>query len=578
MSQPDSQLTFKFDEFELDLSAYELRRSGQPVHLERRPMDLLIMLLQRRNQLVSRDEIARKLWNPGVFVDVEMGVNTAIRKLRQALQDSRDSPAFIETISGKGYRFIAPVNAVPVNRPEGIESIAVLPFANESSDPDAEYLSDGITESLISNLSQICSLRVIARSTVFRYRGKDTDPQKAGNDLHVRAVVSGRLLQRDRTLIVRAELMDVATGAQLWGAQYNRHAEDVFALQEDLSREIAEKLRLQLTGDDKQRLTKRYTEDAGAYRLYLKGRYHWNKRNPEDFRKAAEYFRQALEKDPGYSLPYVGLADTYAYLSFLNVVAPREAMPKAKTAAEKGLEIDEGLAEAHVSMGYISFTYDGDWPAAGKHFERALALNPIYTRAHTFYPFYLSSLGRSEEALEVAKRALDLDPASPAVSHSLAVQLYLARKFEQAIEQAYDTLEMDANFAISYAVLGEAYLSKEMYREGLSALEKYSALTRNSSLSLALLGYGNARTGEHQKSLKIISELKAASERSFVPALFVALVYTGLENKDQAFTWLEKAYEERFNRLAYLNVDALWDPIRSDPRFADLLRCVGIPP
>jgi len=390
MSQPDSQLTFKFDEFELDLSAYELRRSGQPVHLERRPMDLLIMLLQRRNQLVSRDEIARKLWNPGVFVDVEMGVNTAIRKLRQALQDSRDSPAFIETISGKGYRFIAPVNAVPVNRPEGIESIAVLPFANESSDPDAEYLSDGITESLISNLSQICSLRVIARSTVFRYRGKDTDPQKAGNDLHVRAVVSGRLLQRDRTLIVRAELMDVATGAQLWGAQYNRHAEDVFALQEDLSREIAEKLRLQLTGDDKQRLTKRYTEDAGAYRLYLKGRYHWNKRNPEDFRKAAEYFRQALEKDPGYSLPYVGLADTYAYLSFLNVVAPREAMPKAKTAAEKGLEIDEGLAEAHVSMGYISFTYDGDWPAAGKHFERALALNPIYTRAHTFYPFYLS--------------------------------------------------------------------------------------------------------------------------------------------------------------------------------------------
>jgi TolB-like protein/Tfp pilus assembly protein PilF len=576
MSQPDSQLTFQFNEFELDLSAYELRRSGQPVHLERRPMDLLIMLVQRRNQLVSRAEIAKKLWNPGVFVDVEMGVNTAIRKLRQALQDSPDSAAFIETISGKGYRFIAPVNAVPVSRPEDIESIAVLPFANESSDPDAEYLSDGITESLISNLSQICSLRVIARSTVFRYRGKDTDPQKAGNDLHVRAVVSGRLLQRDSTLIVRAELMDVATGAQLWGAQYDRQAEDVFALQEDLSREIAEKLRRQLTGDDKQRLTKRYTEDAGAYRLYLKGRYHWNKRNPEDFRKAAEYFRQALEKDPGYSLPYAGLADTYAYLSFFNVVAPREAMPKAKTAAEKGLEIDEGLAEAHVSLGYIKFTYDGDWPAAGKHFEQALALNPIYTRAHTFYPFYLSSLGRSLEAIGVAKRALDLDPASPALSHSLAVQLYLARKFEQAIEQAHETLEMDANFAISYAVLGEAYLSKGMYREGLSALEKYSAVTRNSSVSLALLGYGNARTGEREKSLKIISELKAASERSLVPALFVALVYTGLENKDRAFTWLEKAYEERFNRLAYLNVDALWDPIRLDPRFADLLRRIGL--
>src|SRR5215831_12049741 len=578
MSQPDSQLTFQFDEFELDLSAYELRRSGQPVHLERRPMDLLIMLVQRRNQLVSRAEIAKKLWNPGVFVDVEMGVNTAIRKLRQALQDSRNSPVFIETISGRGYRFIAPVNAVPVSRPEGIESIAVLPFANESSDPDAEYLSDGITESLISNLSQICSLRVIARSTVFRYRGKDTDPQKAGNDLHVRAVVSGRLLQRDSTLIVRAELMDVATGAQLWGAQYNRQAEDVFALQEDLSREIAEKLRLQLTGDDKQRLTKRYTEDAGAYRLYLKGRYHWNKRNPEDFRKAAEYFRQALEKDPGYSLPYAGLADTYAYLSFFNVVAPREIMPKAKTAAEKGLEIDEGLAEAHVSLGYVSFTYDGDWPSAGKHFEQALALNPAYTGAHTFYAFYLSSLGQSEGALAVAKRALDRDPASPAVSHSLAVQLYLARKFEQAIEQAHDTLEMDANFAISYQVLGEAYLSKGMYREGLLALEQFSALSRSSATSRALLGYSHARLGEHGAALRLIEELDAASQHGFVPALLFALVYAGLDDQDQAFGWLEKAYEERFYRLAYLKVEALWDPLRSDPRFADLLRRVGIPP
>jgi tetratricopeptide (TPR) repeat protein len=272
------------------------------------------------------------------------------------------------------------------------------------------------------------------------------------------------------------------------------------------------------------------------------------------------------------------LADTYAYLSFFNVVAPREAMPKAKTAALKGLEIDKALAEAHVSLGYISFTYDGDWPAAGKHFEQALALNPAYTRGHTFYPFYLSSIGRSEEALEVAKGALDLDPASPAMSHSLAVQLYLARKFDRAIEQAHDTLEMDANFAISYAVLGEVHLSKGMYQEGLSALEKYSALSRSGATSLALLGYSHARLGERKESLQVIEAREAASKQSFVPAFFVALVYAGLEDKDQAFTWLEKAYEERFNRLAYLKVDALWDPLRSDPRFTDLLRRVGIPP
>jgi len=542
-------------------------------------MDLLILLVERHRQLVWRADIAKRLWDPGVFVDVEMGVNTAIRKVRQALRDSRESPAFIETISGKGYRFIAPVDAAPLGRhQEAIESVAVLPFANDSADPDGEYLSDGITETLINSLSQIWNLRVVARSTVFRYKGKDIDPQKAGNDLHVRAVVSGRLLQRGNTLIVRAELMNVATGGQLWGGQYNRKPEDVFALQDDLSREISEKLRLQLTGEERQRLTKRYTEDSEAYRLYLKGRYHWNKRSPEGLQKAVEYFQQALDKDPAYSLAYAGLADTYAYLSFFNVVAPREAMPKAKSAAVKGLEIDKALAEVHVSLGYISFTYDGDWPAAGKHFEQALALNPAYTRGHTFYPFYLSSIGRSEETLEVAKGALDLDPASPAVSHSLAVQLYLARKFDRAIEQAHDTLEMDANFAISYAVLGEVYLSKGMYREGLSALEKYSALSRSGAASLALLGYSHARLGERKESLQVIEALKAASKQSFVPALFVALVYAGLEDKDQAFTWLEKAYEERFNRLAYLKVEALWHPLRSDPRFADLLRRVGIPP
>jgi TolB-like protein/Tfp pilus assembly protein PilF len=579
MAQPDSRSRFRFGEFELDISAYELRRGGQPVHLERHPMDLLILLVERRRQLVSRADIARRLWDSSVFVDVEMGVNTAIRKLRQALRDSRESPAFVETISGKGYRFIAPVNAVLSERHQAaIESVAVLPFANDSADPDGEYLSDGITETLINNLSQIWNLRVVARSTVFRYKGKEADPQKAGSDLHVRAVVSGRLLQHGSTLIVRAELMDVATGAQLWGGQYNRQAEDVFLLQSDLSREISEKLQLQLTGDQKQRLTERYTEDAEAYRLYLKGRYHWNKRNPEGLQKAVECFRQALDKDPAYSLAYAGLADTYPYLSFLHVVPPRVAMPKAKTAAAKALEIDDHLAEAHVSLGYVSFTYDGDWSTAGKHFDQALALNLAYAGAHTFYAFYLSSLGRSEEALAVAKRALDRDPASPAVSHSLAAQLYLARQFDQAIEQAHNTLEMDAHFAISYQVLGEAFLSKGMYREGLLALEQFSALSRSSATSRALLGYSHARLGEHSAALRLIEELDAASQHGFVPALLFALVYAGLDDQDQAFSWLEKAYEERFYRVAYLKVEALWDPLRSDPRFADLLRRVGIPP
>jgi tetratricopeptide (TPR) repeat protein len=371
--------------------------------------------------------------------------------------------------------------------------------------------------------------------------------------------------------------MDVATSSQLWGGQYNRDAEDVFILQDELSNKISEKLRLRLTGDEKQGLTKRYTEDAEAYRLYLKGRYHWNKRTPEGVKKAIEYFHQVVDKDPAYSLPYAGLADTYAYLSFFHVVPPREAMPKAKTAAAKALEIDENLAEAHVALGYVSFTYDWDWPAAGRHFERALALNPAYSRAHTFYPFYLSSLGRSEEALAVARHALSFDPASPAVSHSLTAQLYLARKFDEAIDQSHNTQELDGNLAVSYATQGEVYVSKLMYREGLLALEKYSALSRNGATSLALLGYSHARLGQKSQALQMIEELTTASKQNFVPAFFFALVYAGLEDKDQAFNWLEKAYEERSNRLAYLKVDALWDPLRSDGRFTDILRRIGIP-
>ncbi len=460
---------------------------------------------------------------------------------------------------------------------DAIESVAVLPFVNAGGDPNTEYLSDGITESLINNLSQIANLRVMARRTVFRYKGKDADPQMAGKDLHVRAVVSGRLLQRGDTLIVQTELIDSATGSQLWGGQYNRKTADVLALQDDLAAEISEKLRLRLSGDQKHRLTKRYTEDPVAYQLYLKGRYHWNKRTPDGVQKAIEYFQQAIDKDPTYALAYAGLADSYTYLSFFAVVPPRQAMPQAKAAALRALKIDDELAEAQVSLGYISFVYDWDWPSAGKHFDEALVLNPSYARTHTFYHLYLSSLGLSEKAVAAARHALDLDPASPVVSHSLAVQLYLARNFDQAIDESKRTLEMDPNFAVAYGVLGQAYLCTGNYRDALPALEKYSALSRGSANSLALLGYSQARLGDRKQALRMIEELKVLAKTTYVPAFFLAVVYSGLDDHEQSFAWLEKAYEERFVRLAYLNQEGLWDPLRSDQRFADLVRRVGIP-
>ncbi|HMJ87634.1 MAG TPA: protein kinase, partial [Vicinamibacterales bacterium] len=311
-----------------------------------------------------------------------------------------------------------------------IDSVAVLPFVNSSGDADGDYLSDGITESLIANLSQVRSLRVTARSTVFRYKGKEIDPQKIGQDLHVGAVLSGRLLQRDGTLVVRTELMDVANGTQLWGGQYNRKVADVFALQDELSKEISERLRLRLTDDEKLRLTKRYTDNAEAYQLYLKGLYYFNKRSPDGLQKALDHLNRAVDADPAYALAYAGLADSYSGMSFFNIVPPSAAMPKAKAAAAKALEIDSSLAEAHISLAYASFTYDWDWAAATSHFDRALALNREAVLNHSYYAFYLTVAGRFEEAVSVARRALERDPVSASLSHALAVQWVLSRHLD----------------------------------------------------------------------------------------------------------------------------------------------------
>ncbi len=565
--------------------------------------------------ILNRKPVAPVQLNPDLSANLEEIINKALekdRKLRyqnasdlrsdlQRLKRDRDSARGVaasevvrtarakpwpsrKIVMSAGGLALATLLAIGVwfsvfrMRGEAIDSLAVLPFANASADANAEYLSDGITESVINNLSQLPNLRVMARNTVFRYKAKETDPQKVGDDLHVRAVLWGRLLQRGDTLIVQAELIDVRTGAQLWGGQFNRKVDDVFALQDDLSREIAEKLRLRLTGDEKQRLAKRYTENPEAYRLYLQGRYHWNKLTPEGLLRALEYFQQAVDKDPVYALAYAGLADTYTSLSFYNVFPPREVMPKAKVEAEKALQIDNTLGEAHVSVGYISFAYDFDWRLAGKHFDEALALNPAYTRTHKYYSFYFSSLGRTREAIALANSAAQLDPISPALSNNLAAQLYLAREFDQAIGECRRTLEMDPNYATALMVIGQAYAAKGMYREALQEFDKYRTLSRGSAASVALSGYAHAMSGDRSQAVKLLEELSAASKQRYTPAFYFALVYAGLGDKDQAFTWLDKAYEERFTRLAYLKQEAFWDPLRSDPRFAVVLRRIGIPP
>jgi len=418
---------------------------------------------------------------------------------------------------------------------------------------------------------------VMARGTVFRYKGKENDPLKIGRDLRVRAVLSGRLAQHADMVVVQAELIDVANGSRLWGGQYSRNMANVFALQEDLSTEISEKLRLRLTSEEKQRLTKRYTENAEAYQLYLKGCYYQNKGTEEGAKKSIEYFQQAIGKDPGYALAYAGVARAYNQLDVFGWLPPREAMPKSKAAALKALEIDDGLSEAHSALGYAHVIYDWDWPAAKRQFERALALNPSSTEA-LWDSLYLLSVGHTDEALAEYKRALDLDPLNLLLKFRMAWTLYAARRFDESIEQCMKMLEMDPGYPLAHWVLGQAYAGKGMYREALSELEKYAALTQRTPMALSSLGNVLARSGERSRALQVLAELKEISKQKYVYSATFARIYAGLGDKDQAFAWLEKAYEEHSTALYWIKVDPSWDPLRSDPRFNDLLRRMGLSP
>jgi len=464
-------------------------------------------------------------------------------------------------------------------RGEVIDSVAVLPFVNASADPNTEYLSDGITESLINSLSQLPNLRVMARSTVFRYKGKEADPQKVGQDLRVRAVLSGRLVQRGDIVVVQAELVDVAKGSQLWGGQYNRKAADVFALQEDLSKEISEKLRLRLTGEEKQRLTKRYTENAEAYQLYLKGRYYWNKYTEEGLNRSVEYFRQAIEKDPGYAPAYAGLADAYLYLGGTGIEAlpPTEVMPKARAAALKALEVDDTLVEAHTSLATVKLWYERDWSGAESEFKRAIELNPNYPEAHHQYGWYLAVVARLDEALREMNRARELDPLSLPIAVDSNFPFYAARQYDQAIEECRKAIAMDPNFSLAHFGLGLNYAQKGEFPEAIAEFQKARQL-EDKPVMIAWLGHAYGVSGKKGEAHKLLNYLKESAKQRYVSPFYIAIVYKGVGEKDQAFEWLQKAYEDGSGWLVLLKADPVMDPLRSDPRYQDLLRRIGLPP
>ncbi|MGA9770213.1 MAG: protein kinase [Blastocatellia bacterium] len=457
-----------------------------------------------------------------------------------------------------------------------IDSIAVLPFANESADPNTEYLSDGITESLINNLSGSRGLKVMSRNSVFRYKGREQDPKTIGRELGVRAVITGRIIQRGDMLSVSVELVDASDNSQVWGEQYNRRMSDLLAVQEEIARQVSERLQLRLTGEDKKRVGKRFTEDPEAYQLYLRGRFYWSKRTEEGLNRGVEYFKQAIEKDPGYALAYAGMADCYAIMVELEGSSPTEIRPKVKAAAQKALELDDSLAEAHTSLA-AAYEYEWDWPKAEEQYRRAIEMNPNYATAHHWYAAYLISRLRSDEAVREMRLAQELDPLSLIINASLGRVLYGARQYDRAIEQLKKTIDMDSNFAEAHFQIAMVYEQKRMYAEALAEYQKAIELYQDPTMT-AWSARVYALTGRRNEAERVLAQLKEQSKQKYISPYPIATVYAALGEKDKAFEYLEKVYDERSYYVVFLNIDSALDGLRSEARFQDLLRRIQITP
>jgi len=491
-----------------------------------------------------------------------------IRRLND-IADARSLP--LETVAPQNRAEAEP------NSEKATRSLAVLPFVNGGGNEEMDYLSDGLTESIILGLSQLPELRVMARSTVFRYKGRSDEAQNIGRELGVRAVLTGRVLQRGEMLLISAELVDVDNGWQLWGDQYRRKSADIFAIEEDIAKEISEKLRLRLTPEKQNRLAKRYTENAEAYHLYLKGRFHWGKRTAEGLHRAIQYFREAIEGDPTYALAYAGLAEGYVPLAFYCHLSPTDALPKARCAAEKALEIDPKLAEARAVLAAVKSFFDWDLHSAEKEARLAIESNPKYPRARQVLSECLVTMRHFTEAITEVKRGFDLDPLSLHMNAAVTMICHFAGHGEEAIEHGRRTVELDANFFPGYFYLGLAYLAQGQHSEAVAALQQATALSSNSTLMLAALGGAFAFWGKQEEARKILQELELLGSRKYVSQVWVGAIYAGLEEIDRALTCLEHAYEDRCSwLLRSMATDPRLDSLRDETRFHNLARRVGI--
>jgi len=460
---------------------------------------------------------------------------------------------------------------------DSIGAIAVLPFSNANPDPNTEYLSDGITESIINSLSQLPKLKVLARNTVFTYKGKDVDLKKVGKELNVEAIVTGTIRQQENRLIINASLVQVPDGVQIWGEQYNREISDILNVQSEISRTISAQLKLKLTGEEQEKVAKHYTEDSEAYQLYLRGLYFWNKRSPQGFARALESFQDAIRKDPNYALAYAGLANTYTLLPAWALLPPKEGHPKARAAALKALALDDSLAEAHAALAHTEHNYEWNWKEAEKSYRRAIELNPNYAIAHHWYASFLLEMGRKEEAIAEKRLALQLDPLSLIINSDLGFVYYNARQYDRAIEQLQKTIELDPGFIWTYQNLGFVYEQKKMYAESIASFQKALSLSPDSMEIQAELARAYAASGDSAQARQLLERLLKASADHYVASFDFAMIYAALADKDRAFEWLQKAFDERSYQITSLQVEPRVDSLRSDPRFAKMIQAMNFP-
>jgi DNA-binding winged helix-turn-helix (wHTH) protein/TolB-like protein/Flp pilus assembly protein TadD len=625
LEQKSDQL-YEFGVFRLDPGERLLLREGEPVPLTPKTFDLLLVLVKEAGHLLEKEALMKAVW-PDSFVE-ENNLADNISRLRKALNDGENGQRFIETVPKRGYRFVADVKETngntaaatgavitpsPAELPSaphikitsppiskkylwialafgvlfvtflGIaindrfrsapraESLAVIPF---SADSETEYLSDGISESLINNLSRLSNLRVTARATAFSYKGTERNPQQIGNELNVSNVLTGKVTLRDDSLTVQVELVDAGTGTQLWGERYQRKLADIFALEEEIGRQIAEKLRLRLSGEEQLQLTKRYTDNAEVYQLYLQGLYLFNKRTEEGIYKAIEHFWQAIAKDPQFALAYPSLANCYVILSAKE--GPAKLLPEAKAAVLKALELDTNLAEAHASLAQIRWVYDLDQGAAESELEQALKLKPNSAVAHSLYARVLADTGRFNEAHAHIKQAIELDPLSIQYRKGVPYILFLSRQYDEAIAEYRKLIVIAPEFPQAQRELGLAYEQKGLYQDAFNQLQKTYEMRENYGKMMlrADIGHLYAVWGKRIEAHEVLAELIKKSEQTYVSDYDVAVIYAGLGDRDQAFNWLDKAVEQHSFWLSWLKLDPRLDPLRSDPRFSHLLQRV----